>query len=55
MVCESGFALYFYGNKKLDDPFSGITGSSNKKMFKMCVTVNSIEMLYNNYCRITDD
>lgn len=53
IACESGFALYFYGNKELEDPFSGTTGFSNKKMFKMCVTVNSIEMLQNNYCRIT--
>lgn len=55
MACESGFALYFYGNKELEDPFSGTTGSSNHKMFKKCVTVNSIEMLDNDYCRITYD
>ena len=55
MACESGFALYFYGNKGLEDPFTGTTGSSNKNMFKMCVTVDSIEMNDNDYCRITYD
>lgn len=54
LACESGFALYFYGNKELEDPYTG-TGSSNGNMFKKCVTVNSIEITNNADCRIIYD
>ena len=34
--CKSGYALYFYGNKNLNDPN---VGSSTHDMYLMCVTV----------------
>lgn len=54
LACESGFALYFYGNGELEDPYTG-TGSSNGNMFKKCVSVDSIEITSSDKCRITYD
>lgn len=54
LACESGFALYFYGNGELEDPYSG-SGTSDAHMFKKCVTVNSIDWIDSNECRITYD
>lgn len=54
LACESGFALYFYGNGELEDPYTG-TGSSNGNMFKKCVSVDSIEITSSHECRITYD
>ncbi len=51
LACDSGFALYFYGDGKLEDPHS----NSNRHMFKKCVTVNSIHRISSRECRITYD
>lgn len=37
IYCSSGYALYFYGNKKLNNPNTEV--SNNHKMYLMCVTV----------------
>lgn len=46
-ACQSGFALYFYGNKKTTIP----EGDSSGYLFKMCVTVNEVEA-YDSNCFI---
>ena len=38
-ACKSGFALYFYPEKKLNDPYTGT--SSPNSMYLMCVTLKS--------------
>ena len=40
-ACESGYALYFYGDGKLNDPCSD--SYSNHYMFKKCVTPKKID------------
>lgn len=40
-ACESGYALYFYGDGNLNDPCS--YSSSNHYMFKKCVTPKKID------------
>lgn len=37
IYCSSGYALFFYGNKKLNNP--NTDSSTNHKMYLMCVTV----------------
>lgn len=37
IYCSSGYALYFYGNKNLNNPNTDV--SNNHKMYLMCVTV----------------
>lgn len=41
-ACESGYALYFYGDGNLNDPCSD-SSSSNNYMFKKCVTPKKID------------
>lgn len=44
ILCKSGFALFYYPQGKLQDPYNGGTSSSStNKMYKMCVTPISIE------------
>lgn len=45
ILCKSGFALFYYPQGNLEDPYNGGTtgGGSNNKMFKMCVTPISID------------
>lgn len=50
-ACKSGFALYFYGNKKLTKPSNDET-----EMFKLCVNVTGVEELSDNcYIKYTID
>ena len=46
-ACQSGFALYFYGDKKTTVP----DGELSNNIFKMCVTVNEVEK-YGSNCFI---
>lgn len=41
-ACESGYALYFYGDGNLNEPCS-ISSPSNNYMFKKCVTPKKID------------
>ena len=41
-ACESGYALYFYGDGNLNDPSSD-SSSSNNYMLKKCVTPKKID------------
>lgn len=50
-ACKSGFALYFYGNKKLTKP-----SNQETQMFKLCVNVTGVEKLNDNcYIKYTKD
>lgn len=42
ILCKSGFALFYYPEGNLDDPYNGSSSSSNK-MYKRCVTPISID------------
>lgn len=42
ILCESGFALYFYGNKEYKSK-NNPTGNDNHEMFLRCVTVTGID------------
>ena len=44
-LCKSGFALFYYPQGNLQDPYNGGTsgGGSTNKMYKMCVTPISID------------
>lgn len=37
--CKSGYALYFYGNRKLENPNTDSTGKDYEKLYLRCVTV----------------
>lgn len=41
-LCESGYALYFYGNGKFDDPKLGTSSGTNSRYLK-CITPISVE------------
>ena len=44
ILCKSGFALFYYPEGNLKDPYSGATsGGSTNTMYKMCVTPISID------------
>ena len=41
-LCKSGFALYYYPNGNLEDPYNGPSGSRNT-MYQRCVTPTAID------------
>ena len=43
VLCKSGFALYYYPDGYLEDPFTGTSGSSTNTMKKRCVTPIAID------------
>ena len=43
MACESGYALYFYGDGNLNDPYTDSSSYQNHNMFKKCVTPKKID------------
>lgn len=43
ILCKSGFALFYYPEGNLKDPYNGPAGGSTNKMYKMCVTPISID------------
>jgi hypothetical protein len=52
-ACESGYALYFYGDGTLVDPSPNYTGDDEHSMFKKCVTPKSIDTTSSSDCVIT--
>ena len=48
--CQSGFALYFYGNGELNNPYDD--NYSYNYMYKRCVTLEDIEDNESGYCTI---
>ena len=42
ILCKSGFALYYFPNGYLEDPYNGNSGSSNN-MYQRCVTPTAID------------
>lgn len=52
-ACESGYALYFYGDGSLVDPAPNYSGDDEHSMFKKCVTPKSIEKTSSSDCVIT--
>lgn len=52
-ACESGFALYFYGDGTLVDPAPNYTGDDEHSMFKKCVTPKSFEKTSSSDCVVT--
>ena len=52
LACKSGFALYFYGNSELTNPYD----SSYNYMYKKCVTLEEVEKFPSSsgisYCKI---
>ena len=51
-ACKSGYALYFYPDGNLNDTYIGTTSSYKNKMYKRCVTVQSIDRENRNSCKI---
>lgn len=47
LACKSGFALYFYGDGKLENPYN----NNHNYMYKKCVTLEEIEKK-GSYCKI---
>ena len=54
-ACESGYALYFYGDGTLVDPAPNYSGDDRHSMFKKCVTPKSIYKTSSTNCVITYD
>lgn len=52
-ACESGYALYFYGDGTLVDPAPNYHGDDSHSMFKKCVTPKSIDTTSSSECVIT--
>lgn len=52
-ACESGYALYFYGDGSLVDPAPNHSGEDAHSMFKKCVTPKSIDTTSSSECVIT--
>ena len=48
-ACQSGFALYFYGNGELNNPYDNY---DYNYMYKRCVTLEDIEYNESGYCTI---
>ena len=51
-ACKSGFALYFYGDGNLKNPYT-YTSSRYNYMYKRCVTLRDIEVLSSQSCKIS--
>ena len=49
-ACKSGFALYFYGDGNLKNPY---TSNTYDYMYKRCVTLRDIEVLSSQSCKIS--
>lgn len=49
-ACKSGFALYFYGDGNLKNPY---TSYRYNFMYKKCVTLRDIEVLPSQSCKIS--
>ena len=49
-ACKSGYALYFYGDGNLNEPYTG--NSYTNYMFKRCVTLQDIEESSSDNCKI---
>lgn len=45
MACESGYALYFYGNKDITNPLG--SSATDDEMFLLCVTVLGFDTVHN--------
>ena len=50
LACKSGFALYFYGDSKLNNPYND--NNNYNYMYKKCVTLEDIEYTSSPYCEI---
>ena len=48
-ACKSGFALYFYGDSKLENPYNSY---DYNYMYKKCVTLEDIEVIPSSNCEI---
>ncbi len=49
-ACKSGYALYFYGDGNLNEPYTGY--NYRNYMYKRCVTLQDIDEYSSNYCKI---
>jgi hypothetical protein len=48
-ACKSGFALYFYGDGELKNPYDN---NNYNYMYKKCVTLEEVENIPNSFCKI---
>ena len=49
-ACKSGYALYFYGDGNLNEPYTG--NIYTNYMYKRCVTLQDIDNSSSNNCKI---
>ena len=51
-ACKSCYALYFYGDGNLNEPYTDNSYDYKNYIYKRCVTLQDIEESSSNYCKI---